>query len=347
MVALPSVRATLSRLEGGVAVTDDRSAAWNRRYEECLRYVQGVVSAVDAGKSLQLGPSAEALVRPLAVTDEGEASPTRQHPARVVYCAPHPDDESLSGLLALRLSLESGARVTNVAITLGSDVSQRSRRLNELESACRALGFKLVVPTEPVGHSAPSSGFEHVNLASLHERPAEWAAKVDALKEIFDREQPDVVFAPHAEDFNTTHIGTHWLVVGALGLHLEQSGRGPVIFVQTEFWHQLAAPNLMVGVTPEILAMLLIAACEHGGEMTRNPYHVLAPARLMDNVRRGSEVVGGQGAAAQHFTFAELYRVAFVSGKEVVEPRPGGAVVGPKQKVDADTLAQFFRPKAG
>ena len=328
-------------------MADDRSAAWNKRYEECLRYVEGVVKAVDAGKSLRLGPSAEEFVRP-ATTAAGEAAASSkvQHPAKVVYCAPHPDDESLSGVLALRLSLESGARVTNVAITLGSDAGQRSRRLSELESACRALGFKLVVPTEPVGHAAPSSGFEHVNLTTLHERPAEWAAKVDVLKAIFDREQPDVVLAPHAEDFNTTHIGTHWLVVAALGLHLEQSGRSPVTFVETEFWHQLAAPNLMVGVTPATLAMLLIAACEHGGEMTRNPYHLLAPARMMDNIRRGSEVVGGQGAAAQRFTFAELYRVAFISGKEVVEARPGGVVVSPEEKIDAATLANRFRPQA-
>ncbi|HKS94698.1 MAG TPA: PIG-L family deacetylase [Terriglobia bacterium] len=325
-------------------MTDDRSAAWTRRYEECLRYVEGVRNAVDAGKSLRLGPSAEPLVRPATTAGKAEPSAQGQHQAKVVYCAPHPDDESLSGVLALRLSLESGARVTNVAITLGSDAGQRTRRLGELESACRALGFKLVVPTEPVGHAAPSSGFEHVNLTTLHERPAEWAAKVDVLKAVFDREQPDVVFAPHAEDFNTTHLGTHWLVVAALGMHLEQSGRGPVTFVETEFWHQLAAPNLMVGVKPETLAMLLIAACEHGGEMTRNPYHLLAPARMMDNIRRGSEVVGGQGAAAQHFTFAELYRVAFVSGKEVVEARPGGVVVGPEEKVDAARLANRFRP---
>jgi LmbE family N-acetylglucosaminyl deacetylase len=327
-------------------VTDDRSAAWTRRYEECLRYVQGVASAVDAGKSLWLGPSAEALVRPAGGAGEAEPPPRGYHPAKVVFCAPHPDDESLSGVLALRLSLESGARVTNVAITLGSDVSQRSRRREELESACTALGFKLVVPTEPAAHPTAASGFERVNLTTLHEHPDEWAAKVDVLKEIFDREQPDIVFAPHAEDFNTTHIGTHWLVFGALGLHLEQSGRGSIPFIQTEFWHPLEAPNLMVGVAPETLAMLLIAACEHGGEMIRNPYHLLAPARMMDNVRRGSEVVGGQGAAAQPFPFAELYRVAFVSGKEVVEPRPGGIFLGPEEKVDAATLTKRFQPKA-
>ncbi len=264
----------------------------------------------------------------------------------MVYCAPHPDDESLSGALALRLSLESGVRVTNVAITLGSDLDERGRRQRELESACRALGFELVVPADP--SAAPGTapaGFDHVNLDTRRDRSQEWVAKVGALRQIFDREEPDAVFAPHAEDFNTTHLGTHWLVVEALGLHLERSGREPVILIQTEFWHQLAEPNLMVGVTPEAVAILLVAACEHGGEMTRNPYHLLAPARMMDNVRRGSEVVGGQGAVAQSFTFAELYRVTLMRGKELIAPRAGGVILGPTEEIGVAALKARFWPE--
>ena len=30
---------------------------------------------------------------------------------------------------------------------------------------------------------------------------------------------------------------------------------------------------------------------------------------MLDNVRRGTELVGGQGAAAPNFTFATLYRL--------------------------------------
>ncbi len=314
-------------------MTDNRSADWHGRYEQCLRYVEDVLRAVNSGKGIALGPSPAALEPPSLAP-----APRMASKPKVVYCAPHPDDESLSGALALRLCLEAGAEVTNVAITLGSDLGQRARRLRELESACRALRFGLVVPLHP-------SGFDGVNLKERRERPNEWARRVQALREIFDRLEPDWVFAPHAEDFNTTHIGTHFLVVEALGAHLERSGGGPATLVQTEFWHQLAEPNLMLGVGAEVLAIQLMAAMEHGGEMSRNPYHLLAPARLMDNVRRGSEVVGGQGAAAQSFPFAELYRVTFMRGTEVVRPRPGGVVVGPAERIDPASLAARFRPE--
>src|SRR5436189_181281 len=140
--------------------------------------------------------------------------------------------------------------------------------------------------------------------------PEEWRAKVETLAALFDRFCPDVVFAPHAEDWNSTHGGTHYLAVDALGLHLERSARGPVPLILTEFWHELGQPNLMVGLRPEIVATELMATAEHGGEVRRNPYHLRHPARLMNNVRRGSEVVGGQGGPAHRFPFAELYRVA-------------------------------------
>jgi hypothetical protein len=41
----------------------------------------------------------------------------------------------------------------------------------------------------------------------------------------------------------------------------------------------------------------------------RNPYHLSLPAWMIDNVRRGGELVGGQGGAAPDFAFATLYRL--------------------------------------
>jgi LmbE family N-acetylglucosaminyl deacetylase len=301
---------------------------WKDRYEKWLHYLHNVAGAIAAGREIPLGPSAPPPTPPAA-------DAYANTPAKVVYCAPHPDDEAISGVLALRLRLDSGARVTNIAITLGSDKSQRPRRLRELESACQALGFDLIVPHHP-------QGFEQVTESNRNQHPDEWAAKVEVLREIFDREVPDVVMAPHAQDFNTAHVGTHLLVVEALGGHLERSGRGPVLFVQAEFWHQIERPNLMVGLTPELVAAQLVGIGEHGDEMRRNPYHLLHPCRLMDNVRRGSEVVGGQGAAAQPFTFAELYHVVFMKGREIVPPRPGGCIISPTQKIDVAWLKSQF-----
>ena len=316
-------------------VTNHQAPTWNDRYDQWLRYLSGVVQAVNSGQAMPLGPSPAPLVPPPV-----KARPRR--PLKVVYCAPHPDDECLCGGLPLRLKLEAGARVTNVAVTLGSDATQKERRRRELESACRALGFDLVVPQG--GTADGPLGFDRVNLKTRNNATDEWEEKVRILSEILDHEKPDVVFAPHDDDFNTTHVGTHYLAFEALGAHIERGERGPLPLIETEFWHQLAAPNLMVGLTAETVAMQLVAATEHGGEMARNPYHLLHAGRLMDGVRRGSEVVGGQGAAAQPFTFAELYRVIFIRGREILGPRPGGLILSPSEPVDVAHIVERFRP---
>jgi N-acetylglucosamine malate deacetylase 1 len=320
-------------------------------FSEWLAYLRRVVEAVDSGRSIALGPSQQPPVPPMVAASEG-------HGAKVLYCAPHPDDETLSGVLALRMRLESGARVTNVAVTLGSGATQHERRRREVASACRVLGFDLVIPDVSGKHrrfsgndgealaslaaGSQQAGLGPVNLATRQSDPKGWALRVQRLAEIFDQEQPEVVLAPHADDFNTTHIGTHYLVTEALDAHLSRRPDASIVFVETEFWHEMAEPNLMVAVTPELAAIQLVAAAEHGGEMARNPYHLLHPCRLMDNVRRGSEVVGGQGAAVQPFTFAELYRVSFRRRGEALKPKPGGRMLPPSEKASLDWLRQRF-----
>ncbi len=312
-------------------MSNKSSTAWKAAHKRWLRYVHNTVKTLEAGKTIPIGPSKKPLVAP-------RVTARKATPATVLMCSPHPDDESLVGALALRFRQEAGARVVNCAITLGSNISQKARRLGELESACRALGFELVVPDQPVG-------FDRVNLANRREHPEEWTAKVETLTEIFERLSPDAVLAPHAEDFNTTHIGTHFLVADALGAYLARHGRGLFPLIETEFWAELKRPNLMVGVGAETLALQLMATAEHGGEVKRNPYHILQPHRLMNNVRRGSEVLGGQGGAAQRYSFAELYRVTFMKGGEVVEPKPGGVIIGPKEKIDVQSLIGKFLPE--
>jgi hypothetical protein len=79
--------------------------------------------------------------------------------------------------------------------------------------------------------------------------------------------------------------------------------------VETEFWGAMDTPNLMVESSECDLVDLITALSFHVGEVRRNPYHVRLPAWMMDNVRRGGELVGGQGGAAPDFTFGTLYRL--------------------------------------
>ena len=51
--------------------------------------------------------------------------------------SPHPDDECIIGGLPLRLLRETGVRVVNVAVTLGSNKSRQQPRLAELKGCLR------------------------------------------------------------------------------------------------------------------------------------------------------------------------------------------------------------------
>ena len=98
---------------------------------------------------------------------------------------------------------------------------------------------------------------------------------------------------------------------------LEILGNFDGAVVTTEYWAANGAPNTMVEVSPEILASLVCALSFHRGEVERNDYHVRLPAWMSDNVRRGAELVGGQGAQKPDFEFAVLYRLGKLENGEI------------------------------
>ncbi len=236
--------------------------------------------------------------------------------AKALFFAPHPDDECIVGGLALRLLREARMNVINVAVTQGSNKQRQAERFGELQGACQYLGFGLI-PTGP-------SGLERINPKTRQQDPAHWASAVKIIADILARNWPRVILFPHEQDWNTTHVGTHFLVMDALH---QIAGRLECYLVETEFWGQMADPNLMVEISGEDLADLMSATSFHVGEVRRNPYHVLLPAWMLDNVRRGSELVGGQGGTAPDFSFAALYRLRKWSQGSVTRVLEGGKLL--------------------
>jgi N-acetylglucosamine malate deacetylase 1 len=216
---------------------------------------------------------------------------------RALIFAPHPDDEIIIGALPLRLMREQRFAVIDVAVTLGSRVDRRAQRSMELQAACAYIGFGLI--------QLGRAGLEAINLQARERDPAGWNAAVTAIAGVLAAQQPDVVFLPHAADWNATHVGVHHLVVEAMRRLPGLACR----VVETEYWGAMAAPNLMVESTPADVADLVAALSMHAGEVARNAYHLRLPAWMMDNVRRGTELIGGQGATAPQFVFATLYRL--------------------------------------
>jgi N-acetylglucosamine malate deacetylase 1 len=250
-------------------------------------FVSDLARLVREGKQLPLGGHVPAERETLA------------HDApRALIFSPHPDDECIIGGLALRLMREAGVHVVNVAVTQGSNKARQSARWDELQAACDYLGFGLIPTAE--------GGLEQVNVKTRTADPARWQASVDVIADILARQQPAVVFFPHDTDWNSTHVGTHHLLVDAL---TAQPSDFSCQVVETEFWGAMATPNLMVESSVEDLAEMMAALSFHVGEVQRNPYHLLVPSWMQDNVRRGGELVGGQGGAAPDFAFCTLYRL--------------------------------------
>jgi N-acetylglucosamine malate deacetylase 1 len=266
------------------------------------RYVSELARLVGDGRSFPLG-GFPVLSRPTIAPDA----------PRALIFSPHPDDECIIGGLALRLMHEAGVRVVNVAVTQGSNKARQAGRLDELRAACDYLGFDLIQTTP--------GGLENINARTRTGDSSHWQASVEVIAAILADQRPTVVFFPHDTDWNSTHIGTHYLLVDALA---RQASGFACHVVETEFWGAMASPNLMVESSVDDLAAMMTALSFHVGEVQRNPYHLLVPPWMQDNVRRGGELVGGQGGAAPDFVFCTLYRFRRWSNGQLQATYGGG-----------------------
>lgn len=250
-------------------------------------FVSSFAQLVESGKALPLG-GFPPRPKPQLPADA---------PTALIF-SPHPDDECLVGGLALRLLRESKMRIVNIAVSQGGNPARQSSRWEELKGACEWLGFEL--------EQTALNGLEKINSETRTNDTRHWSHAVKMIAAILARHQPRAIFFPHELDGNRTHIGTHFLVTDALK---KLPASFECLTIETEYWAPLPSPNLMVESSVEDVADLLAALSFHVGEVIRNPYHLRMPAWLQDNVRRGAELVGGQGAPAPDFAFATLYRL--------------------------------------
>lgn len=239
-------------------------------------------------------------------------TPVTESDSKVLLFSPHPDDETIGGLLSLRLQREGGKKIINVPVTFGSNIERQPGRAKELADACGYLGWDILSGRE-----------DYRNL------------EVDDIVAILTDVQPDVIIFPHSKDWNSRHISTHFLLVEALE---KMPADFSCTVVETEFWGAMDDPNLMVEADAQSVAELVAATSLHVEEVVRNPYHLLLPAWMQDNVRRGGELVGGQGGEVPDFDFATLYRLRKWQNGAFADVVDGGTVL----PMGADNLKELF-----
>ena len=217
--------------------------------------------------------------------------PKSSLPFTVLVLSPHPDDECIVGSLALRLQQENNATIINVAVTLGSKVDRRKARLKEVEAATKKLEMELDILSE------------------------DWNTKAKELKALIQKYQPQLILAPHLKDHHPTHIKT-----GKLLQKILKTIKSPTLVAWTEFWGAMEKPNLLLDVPLEIVELQMSALAMHVGEVKRNPYHLRLPAWMMDNVRRGGEVIANTGGEVPSFPFGVIYKLELYKAGKAKQP---------------------------
>ena len=246
---------------------------------------------------------------------------------RVLLFSPHPDDECITGGLPLRLHRELKFKVINVAITLGSDKGRRRERYDELEGACGYLGFDLIKDW--------AQGEKKITPAARRGDPVRWERLVCRIAAIISVQKPLVIFYPHQADGHATHKGTSLLVLDAL----KRIGRNLSCYtVETEYWRPMNNPNLLVEIGETDVSDLIAALSFHRGEVQRNPYHLSLPAWMLDNVRRGSEMIDNIGGKSSGFMFASIYRLRKWEDGHFIR-----ASAAPRKVSVTDSLAEAFQ----
>ncbi|MCH8473850.1 MAG: PIG-L family deacetylase [Opitutales bacterium] len=225
-----------------------------------------------------------------------EVKPTAQGPLAVIL-APHPDDECITGLWPLRLAREAGWQICVLPMGWGSKKERRAARRKELEKAVSFLGWRVA---------------GELSTDSNH-----WAE--GALLEWLQTRRPAAIFTPHRTDGHPQHIRVREKLSRVL---LQMPVDFRCALIETEYWHPMTDPNLLVQGSAAQVGDLVAALSCHVGEVARNPYHLTLPAWMMDTVRRGAELLGGPGAPAPDFCFATLYRLSFWKTHELTKASP-------------------------
>ena len=218
-----------------------------------------------------------------------------------VIVAPHPDDECIGGGLPLRLLRESGWHVVAIAVTHGSNLARQLARADEFFAACSCIGFEPMLLAE--------RGLSRVSAHTRETDLSHWSNCVRLLAEKLTALKPALVLCPHALDAQNTHIGTHHLTLDALAVVSANSPGFTTTLAFTEYWSTMTEANLLVELTAAHVGDMISALACHVGEVSRNPFHLTLPGWLIDNVRRGGEIVGTSGGNVPDYTFAAIYNV--------------------------------------
>lgn len=204
----------------------------------------------------------------------------------VLVIAPHPDDESIGcgGTVCLHTETR-GDRVAVVFLTSGElglerlarDQAWRIRE-GEAEEAARVLGISsLAFLRQPDWYMC-----DHIEAAAA------------ALSPVLERETPDLIYLPHAQEWHPDHRAA--LPIVRVALRHSQCADAKI--TTYEIWTPMAAHDHVEDITP-VLRRKVRAICCHRSQVAQLRY---------DRAARGLAMY--RGAVAGGCRYAEVFQSA-------------------------------------
>jgi LmbE family N-acetylglucosaminyl deacetylase len=214
--------------------------------------------------------------------------------ACVLHLAPHPDDEAIAAIATLLALRDRGHVVINVACSLGREDDQ-SRRLGELQKACKRARFELVTD-----YAQPMSREDDLQAAERE--------LTRVVGDLLATRAVHLLVSPSPHDCHHAHEA-----VGRVAREVARTTG--VRWWMWGLWGELPFPTLYSGFDDAMLERAIVVLRAHAGEIRRNDYTSYVRGRAAADRVVGSERVFGFGARMQRKPYAELLtEVAFEDG---------------------------------
>lgn len=203
---------------------------------------------------------------------------------RILHLSPHPDDETIAAAGTLFALRDAGNTITTVAWTLGAPDSAK-RRKSEMEEACKRANFNLLIPD-----------LEYLSSSENQtKRIQDFVVYLDDIVADYD-----LLVAPSPHDGHPAHEAVGRAAVSIAAKHNKKLWLWGL-------WADLSLPTLVTVFDEEIMNEILYCVSAYKGEIERNDYLTMIPARAKMNAIMGAEKVFGWGAKGfQAVDYVEL-----------------------------------------
>lgn len=206
----------------------------------------------------------------------------------VLHLAPHPDDEVIGAGATLIGLREAGHQVVNLACSLGRE-EDHDRRLAEVRDANDRADFELQV------HDPPLDISEGDDLELAQRLLAQ------SLVDLIPKRGVAIVVSPSPHDGHHGHE-----VVGRAARDALRRVQDAPRWWMWGLWADLPFPTLVFPFEDDRLARVRDVLSAHTGELARNDYDALIPARATVNRVLGAETAFGYGHEGLDASYVDL-----------------------------------------